>query len=286
MKVLVACEESQAVCKAFREKGHEAYSCDLQECSGGHPEWHIKGDCLPLLDGNCNFITEGGQWVHIDGKWDLLIAHPPCTYLTCSGERWFDTSKYGKTAEKRWRDRMEGAVFFMRFVSADCDHIAIENPVGVMGTAYRKADQIVQPYEYGDAARKSTCLWLKGLPKLIPTKIVEPKLTQYKCKNGKTVTFSSDYGGSGGESSKRRSKTYPGIAEAMSSQWSEYIESQEEQERFKLMCPVCGTDKHMSWQSDFTFDDLGRDGKGTVHFYECLSCGTSIEISVPEDSEQ
>jgi len=219
MKVLVACEESQAVCKAFRERGHEAYSADLQECSGGHPEWHIKGDCLPLINGNCHFITEGGQWVSIDGKWDLLIAHPPCTYLTCSGERWFNTEKYGKAAEKRWRDRVDAAVFFMRFVAADCEHIAIENPVGVMGTAYRKADQIIQPYEYGSKARKATCLWLKGLPKLKPTEIVKPELMQYKCKNGKTVTFSADYGAGGGANGKRRSKTYVGIAQAMSEQW-------------------------------------------------------------------
>ncbi|MBO7662909.1 MAG: DNA cytosine methyltransferase [Clostridia bacterium] len=220
MKVLIACEESQEVCKAFRERGHEAYSCDIQRCSGGHPEWHIKGDCIPLIDGNCHFITEGGQWEIIDGKWDLIIAHPPCTYLTCSGERWFNTEKYGKDAEKRWRDRLEGAVFFMRFVAADCKRIAIENPVGVMGTAFRKADQIIQPYEYGHPDRKSTCLWLKNLPLLQPTEIVKPNIKTYKCKSGKTVTFSADYGfGFGEENKRRRSKTYPGIAKAMAEQW-------------------------------------------------------------------
>lgn len=220
VRVLIACEESQEVCKAFREREHEAYSCDIRDCSGGHPEWHIKGNCLPLIDGNCHFITEGGQWVIIDGKWDLIIAHPPCTYLTCSGERWFNTEKYGKAAEKRWRDRLEGAVFFMRFVAADCKRIAIENPVGVMGTAYRKADQIIQPYEYGHPARKSTCLWLKNLPMLQPTEIVEPNIKKYKCKNGKTVTVSADYGfGFGDENKRRRSKTYSGIARAMAEQW-------------------------------------------------------------------
>ena len=220
MKVLVACEESQAVCKAFRERGHEAYSADLQECSGGHPEWHIKGDCLPLIDGDCSFITEGGQWVNIEGRWDLIIAHPPCTYLTCSGERWFDTEKYGKEAEKRWRDRVEGAVFFMRFVAANCDRIAIENPVGIMGTLYRPADQIVQPYRHGSKARKATCLWLKNLPILKATQIEEPELKKYVCKNGKVVTFSADYGfGFGDENKRRRSKTYPGIAKAMAEQW-------------------------------------------------------------------
>ena len=167
-----------------------------------------------------HFYDRGGQWIHIDGKWDLLIAHPPCTYLCCSGERWFDTDRYGKTAEKRWRDRVDGAVFFMRFVAADCDHIAIENPIGIMGTAYRKADQIIQPYEYGSKSKKTTCLWLKGLPKLKPTNIVEPELKSYICKSGKKVTFSVDYKYTP-DHQKKRSKTYPGIAQAMSEQWGE-----------------------------------------------------------------
>lgn len=230
MRVLVACEESQEVCKAFRELGHEAYSADIQECSGGHPEWHIKGDCLPLINGNCTFMTEGGQWIHIEGKWDLLVAHPPCTYLTCSGERWFDTERYGKKAEKRWRDRAEGAVFFMKFVAADCDRIAIENPVGVMGTMYRKADQIIQPYEYGHPTRKATCLWLKGLPKLKPTEIVEPVIMEYRCKSGKVVRFGKGMDeavdGQGKviawndpRTAKLRSRTFSGIARAMAEQW-------------------------------------------------------------------
>lgn len=229
MKVLIACEESQAVCKAFRERGHEAYSCDIQDCSGGHPEWHIKGDCLSLLDGNCNFFTEGGQWIHIEGKWDLLIAHPPCTFLTCSGERWFNTEKYGKAAEKRWRDRLEGAVFFMRFVAADCEHIAIENPVGVMGTTYRKADQMIQPYEYGHPTKKTTCLWLKNLPKLKPTKIVEPEMEQYLYSSGKWKKYGKGIGEAVMDgkilawndpmTKKIRSKTFKGIAEAMADQW-------------------------------------------------------------------
>ena len=158
MRVLVACEESQEVCKAFRARGHEAYSADLQECSGGHPEWHIQGDVLPLLDGNCSFFTGGGQWTFIDGQWDLIIAHPPCTYLTVTGNRWFDVEKYGKKAEQRWRDRVDGAVLFMRFVSANCQRIAIENPVGIMGRAYRQADQTIQPYQFGDPFEKLTCL--------------------------------------------------------------------------------------------------------------------------------
>ena len=227
MRVLIACEESQEVCKAFRERGHEAYSCDLQECSGGHPEWHIKGDCLPLLNGNCSFITEGGQWVYIDGKWDLLIAHPPCTYLTNSGNRWFNVEKYGQAAEKRWRDRTEGAVFFMRFVAADCDKVVIENPIGIMGTMYRKADQIINPYQFGHPVAKATCLWLKNLPKLESTDIVEPEIHRSKGvsggysgpawyvrdENGKMLSYNDP------RTAKERSKTYHGIAQAMAEQW-------------------------------------------------------------------
>jgi hypothetical protein len=231
MKVLVACEESQEVCKAFREKGHEAYSADLQECSGGHPEWHIKGDCIPLINGNCTFITDGGQWIHIDGQWDLLIAHPPCTYLTVSGNAWFNTERYGKKAEQRWKDRVEGAVFFMRFVAADCKKIAIENPIGIMGTAYRKADQIIQPYQFGHHAMKTTCLWLKNLPKLIPTNVVDPgEFQEAKTGSGRKYNVGASSSAARDENgkilgwndprtAKARSKTFPGVAKAMAEQW-------------------------------------------------------------------
>lgn len=219
MKVLVACEESQEVCKAFREKGHEAYSADLQDCSGGHPEWHYMGDVIPLLNGNVCFITRGGVMVDIIGHWDLIIAHPPCTYLCVSGNRWFDFEKYGKEAYQRWRNRVKAAIFFMRIAGAECNRIAIENPIGIMSSMYRKADQIIQPYEFGHKAKKSTCLWLKGLPKLEPTEIVEPDLVQYRCSSGKIATFSADYGVGYGKSGKRRSKTYSGIGKAMAEQW-------------------------------------------------------------------
>lgn len=228
-KVLVACEESQEVCKAFRERGHEAFSCDIQPCSGGHPEWHIKGDCLPLIDGNCTFMTEGGQWVHIEGQWDLLIAHPPCTYLTVSGNAHFNVEKYGEKAYQRWKDRVAAAVFFMRFVASDCGRIAIENPIGVMGTAYRKADQIIQPYEYGHHARKSTCLWLKNLPKLQPTNIVDPgRIDRTGHSYGASSAYAVDENGkilswNDPRTAKIRSKTYPGIAKAMAEQWGELI---------------------------------------------------------------
>ena len=184
MNVLIACEESQEVCKAFRERGHNAYSCDVQECGGGHPEWHIQGDVIPLLNGNCSFTTQDGIYHEFYGRWDLIIAHPPCTYLTNSGNRWFNVERYGKQAEKRWRDRVEGAVFFMRFVAAECERSVIENPIGLMGTLFRKADQIINPYEFGHPVAKATCLWLKNVPKLIPTGIVEPERIHSGGKSG------------------------------------------------------------------------------------------------------
>lgn len=154
MKVLIACEESQRVCIEFRKLGHEAYSCDIEPCSGGHPEWHIQQDVLPLLNGNCNFKTVDGAVHIINGKWDMIIAFPPCTYLTVTGNRWFNIDKYGHKAIERIEKRKKAIKFFMEFVNADCDHIAIENPVGVISTEYRKPTQIIQPYMFGDAERK------------------------------------------------------------------------------------------------------------------------------------
>ena len=146
MKVLVACEESQTVCKAFRARGHEAYSCDIQEPSGGHPEWHILGDVLPILNGRCEFTTMDGQAHRIDCKWDLIIAHPPCTYLTVTGNRWFDVQQYGDAARQRFKERYKAIVFFMQMALAWCDHVAVENPVGIIGSAWRSADQVIQPW--------------------------------------------------------------------------------------------------------------------------------------------
>lgn len=164
MKVLIACEESQTECMAFRKLGHEAYSCDIQDCSGGHPEWHIKADVLPLLNGNVCFVTCDGKLHFIFGEWDLIIAHPPCTYLTVTGNRWFNEERYGERAKARKIEREIAAEFFMHFVHANCFRIAVENPIGYMSTYYRKPDQISQPYWFGDPERKSTCFWLKNLP--------------------------------------------------------------------------------------------------------------------------
>ena len=210
MNVLVACEESQEVCKAFRALGHTAYSCDLQECSGGHPEWHIKGDVLPLLNGNCTFLTEDLSTHTHTQPWYLIIAHPPCTDLAVSGARWFPEKQRDFRQQK-------SCVFFMYFALAHCDRIAIENPVGIMSNVYRKPDQIIHPFEFGHPYRKTTCLWLKGLPNLIPTEIVEPNIKSYTAKNGKTVTF--DELGWKYKDPKIRSKTFPGIARAMAAQW-------------------------------------------------------------------
>lgn len=218
MNVLVACEESQEVCKAFRARGHEAYSCDIQEPSGGHPEWHICGDVLPLLNGNYDFYTMDGVMHRIDGKWDLIIAHPPCTYLTLAGNKWFKPEFADRFPDCQ-KQRKEAVVFFMAIANAYCDKIAIENPVGVMSSQWRKPDQYIEPYMFGDPEKKKTGLWLKGLPLLKPTNIVEPVIIH--CKSGaneprwhmETMHLPK------AERSRARSRTFIGIAEAMAEQW-------------------------------------------------------------------
>lgn len=207
MKVLIACEESQVVCSEFRKLGHEAYSCDIQECSGGHPEWHILGNCLPLLNGNCNFITQNGNKHIINSKWDLIIAHPPCTHLAVSGARWF------KEGRKPIYLQDEAVEFFMKFVNADCDKICIENPICIMSTRYRKPDQIINPYQFGHLEQKKTSLWLKGLPKLKETNNVYDEMMKLPIKQRARIWWL------GSNKSKERSKTYLGIAKAMAKQW-------------------------------------------------------------------
>lgn len=217
MKVLIACEESQRVCIAFRAKGHEAYSCDIQDCSGGHPEWHIKQNVLMILDGNCSVYLQTGRAKYIEGKWDLIIAHPPCTRLCSSGQRWlfFGDEEY---RHKKRIEQLEAISFFYKFVMADCDRIAIENPVGIMSTYYRKPDQIYNPYDFeGETECKKTCLWLKGLQQLKETQVLpKEKRTQGIWKahfNGKSYSWSSS------ETAKLRSKTPNGVAKAMANQW-------------------------------------------------------------------
>ena len=226
MKVLVACEESQEVCKAFREKGHEAYSCDLQKCSGGHPEWHILGDALSVIKGG-QIVTMDNQ-THEIGKWDLIIAHPPCTYLSNVATRSF--SLKCTPAEKvidRWQKRANAAVFFMQFVLADCPRIVVENPIGFMSKSYRKPDQIIHPYMFAESEQdtdqyvtKATCLWLKGLEPLKTNGLKKPNNKELfgLYPNGKAKTWEDTLCRRGG-ASKIRSKTFPGIAKAMADQW-------------------------------------------------------------------
>lgn len=185
VRILVACEESQAVTNELRRLGHEAYSCDLQPCSGGHPEWHLQVDALQLLK----------------MRWDMILAFPPCTHLAVSGARYFE--------EKRRDGRQQAAIdFFMRFADCDCPRVAIENPVGIMSTHYRKPDQIIQPWQFGHGETKATCIWLRGLPPLHPTEIVSGREQRiWRMAPGP-------------ERAKERSKTFPGIARAMAEQWA------------------------------------------------------------------
>lgn len=220
MKILIACEESQAVTTEMRRLGHEAYSCDIQDCSGGHPEWHIKGDALEIINGFCRFQTMDGEWHEIDGKWDMIIAHPPCTRLCNSGQRWLYWGSEEYRAKKR-QEQKDAIVFFMKFADADCDRIAIENPSGIMSTIYRKPDCTYNPYDFvGETECKKTCLWLKGLPPLKPTRtepLPKSERTQGIWKghfNGKTVSWNSP------ECAKLRSVTPTGVAIAMAEQWA------------------------------------------------------------------
>ena len=220
MRVLVACEESQAVCKAFRALGHEAYSCDIQECSGGHPECHIMQDVLPLLNGRCSFKTMDGKRHTISGRWDMIIAFPPCTYLTVTGNRWFNIDRYGEKAIQRHKDRKEAIDFFMAFANADCEKIAIENPIGIMSSEWRKPNQIINPWQFGDAFEKKTCLWLKGLPELKATDIVEiPPRKRFDSGKSMPSWYAEAWNLPKEERAKLRSKTFPGIARAMAEQW-------------------------------------------------------------------
>lgn len=227
MKVLVACEESQRVCTAFREKGHEAYSCDIQECSGGHPEWHIQGDVRRIINGasddyycKLDFYTQDGGYHLLPWKWDMIIAHPPCTYLTVTGNRWFNVERYGDKAIQRAEEREKAVEFFMKFANANCDRICIENPIGIMSTRWRKADQIIQPWMFGDPYEKKTSIWLKGIPALVETDVVDPE-PRKKFASGNTMPswYADAWHLPKEERAKLRSKTFPGIAQAMADQW-------------------------------------------------------------------
>ena len=211
LKVLVACEESQRVCIEFRKLGHEAYSCDIELCSGGHEEWHIQNDVLPLLNGNCEFQTVDGAVHRIYGKWDMIIAHPPCTYLSNAGARFLYPK--GVLNEDRLGLGLKAKQFFMAIYNADCERIAVENPIPSKVYELPPYTQTIQPYEYGHPYQKKTCLWLKNIPMLQPTDIV-PK------ENRQSTKIAGNWFNKGGKDrQKNRVKTFEGIAKAMAEQW-------------------------------------------------------------------
>lgn len=217
MKILIACEESQRVCIEFRRKGHEAYSCDIIDCSGGHPEWHIKQDVIPLLNGNCTFKTVDGIEHSISGKWDMIIGHPPCTYLSSAGSSCLFHSNHTIKNTERCRKGILAKDFFMTILNADCDRIIVENPAPIKFFNLPQYNQIIEPYMFGDPWKKRTCLWIKGVPLLRPTHIVEPTSCWVET-NGRTCRTKLR-GAKGARTAKERSKTFPGIARAMADQW-------------------------------------------------------------------
>lgn len=220
MYVLVACECSQVVCNEFRKRGHLAFSCDIKKSRGGHPEWHICSDVLPLLNGCCSFTTEDSEIHFISCKWDLIIAHPPCTYLTLSCNKYYDIEKYKEKALERRHLRELAVEFFLTIYNADCDKIAIENPVGYMSSHFRKPDMIYNPYDFlPETESKRTCLWLKGLPKLIRTRSI-PLCKSEITHNGYRAFFNGkQYSWNDSEVAYLRSVTPYGVAKAMAEQW-------------------------------------------------------------------
>lgn len=217
VKILIGCEESQAVAIEFRKLGYEAYSCDLQECSGNNPDFHFQMDVFEAIKGGW-LITQSGKKVFIE-KWGMGIFHPECTRLTVTANKWYKP-EFADRFPTIHTDREKAVEFFMKLVNCGIPKIAIENPIGIMSTRYRKPDQIIQPYHFGDTERKSTCLWLFNLPKLVPTNIVEPEIIYHKSgrTDGKlhfeTMKLPKE------ERRKARSVTFPGIAKAMAEQWT------------------------------------------------------------------
>ena len=218
MNIFVGCEESQAVTIELRKLGHNAFSCDISECSGGHPEWHIKGDVLPLLNGNCQFKTMDGNEHQIEGRWDMIIAFPPCTKTSNAGARhlW----KGGKLNIQRYYEGLCGKALFLAIWAADCDKVIIENPTPSKIYDYPQPTQAVQPYEYGHPFTKKTLLWERGVEPLQPTDVVEPEKTW--CPSGSYSGKHNDKhrGMFTTDRARNRSKTFPGIAKAMAEQWA------------------------------------------------------------------
>lgn len=215
MKVLIACEESQRVCMAFRKRGHEAYSCDILEPSGGHPEWHIMQDVLPLLNGYCTFHTCDCLTHYIGGRWDMIIAFPPCTYFSTAGANWL--FRGGVINQERYAKGLEMKALFMAIYNAECEKIAIENPVAMKIWELPKHTQEIQPYQFGHPFTKKTRLWLKGLPELKPTEIVEPVAKWVSC--GNRTNREKQNQAVCKAFTNERAKTFEGVAKAMAEQW-------------------------------------------------------------------
>lgn len=224
INVLIACEESQAICEEFRKRGFNSFSCDIQPSSGSLPQYHIEGDVFKILDG------------HLGKPWDLMIGHPPCTFLTSSGARWFyhpqdkelptHLRRPHPAYPNRKQDQEKAIEFFRALMDCNIKHIALENPVGVLSTQYRKPDCIVQPYHFGDKATKTTCFWLKNLPKLTATEIVE-KGDFITLKSGRRMSKFMYEGISKAKTAterrRLRSKTFKGMAKAIAAQWGDYV---------------------------------------------------------------
>lgn len=225
LNILIACEESQEICKAFRELGHRAFSCDIQDCSGGRLEWHIKCDCLEIINGSCSFTTCDGVIHKQSCEWDLVIAHPPCTYMSKAGARWMYPVA-GQIDNKRLSLALEAKKFFNACRNAKCAHVAVENPRPLRVVGLPKPTQVIQPYQFGEPFSKATCLWLKGLPALQPTDII----TEYKPFLPSNITGAKrgqKWSRGVAHNAKEASKTFPGVAKAIADQWSKYIINQE-----------------------------------------------------------
>lgn len=232
LNILVACEESQAVTFELRKLGHNAYSCDLLPCSGGHPEWHFNVDVFEIINGKGGVLQNGSKKV-LKTNWDIMIAHPPCTYLAVSGAQWYynpedkhlpiESRRPHPRYPNRANDREDAVDFFLALANAPIDKIAIENPIGIISSRWRKPDQVVQPYMFGDEATKTTCLWLKNLPQLEPTLIVG-KGERINFKSGKSLPkwYSDAFVKAKSHEERRtmRSKTFKGMAVAMAEQWT------------------------------------------------------------------
>lgn len=223
LRVLIACECSQSICAEFRSLGDECYSCDLVEQYGGHPEWHIQQDCIPLLHGSCAFKTNDGAEHYIE-KWDLVVAHPPCTYLSCTQFQLYNRARLGDSyVDDRIAKRESAIQFFMQFVGLPSPTL-IENPVGYLNTHWKRPTQIIQPYQFGDPYTKKTSLWLYGVPKLEPTDVVEPLPPHhFPSSNSMGAWYYETMKLPAKDRARVRSKTFPGIAKAIARQYHDYL---------------------------------------------------------------